>query len=268
MFGRYLTLWNLTPDGDALHTHSSDLLPVRTGARRAMLKIPRSQEERLGARLMVWWNGDGAARVYQHDEVTGTLLLERATGRRSLVNFVREGRDSEASLVLCEVAAILHASRPHPLSELVPLPVWFSALAPAASRWGGVLHDAAEAADALLASPQDVMALHGDLHHQNVLDGEERGWLAIDPKGLLGERGFDYANILNNPDLDVARHPGRLARQVQVVAQAADLDVARLLTWVLAYTGLSAAWWLEDGREAEASSVLEVARIAAGELCL
>ena len=40
----------------------------------------------------------------------------------------------------------------------------------------------------LLAEPREVCALHGDLHHDNVLDFGPRGWLAIDPHALVGER--------------------------------------------------------------------------------
>lgn len=50
-----------------------------------------------------------------------------------------------------------------------------------------------------MADPHDVVVLHGDIHHGNVLDGGERGWRAIDPKGLLGERTFDFVNILLAP---------------------------------------------------------------------
>jgi streptomycin 6-kinase len=73
----------------------------------------------------------------------------------------------------------------------------------------------------LLATQRDVVALHGDMHHENVLRFGSRGWLAIDPKGLTGERGFDYANIFCNPDGATATMPGRLARQTRVVAEAA-----------------------------------------------
>jgi len=72
-------------------------------------------------------------------------------------------------------------------------------------------------------------------------------WLAIDPKGLLGERGFDFANIFCNPDGPIATAPGRLKRQIDVVASAAALEHRRLLKWVLAYAGLSAAWSLGEG---------------------
>ncbi|QBY08762.1 3'-kinase [Deinococcus metallilatus] len=265
-FAPFLERWQLVPDGEPIHTHSSDLLPVRWRGEAAMLKLPREAEERRGGLLMRWWDGEGAARVLAHEEQTGALLLERVTGPRSLVRMVREGQDDEASRVLCGVAARLHLPRARPLPELAPLERWFRSLEAASRQHGGLFVEAADTARHLLDTPRDVGVLHGDLHHENVLDGGERGWLAIDPHSLLGERGFDYANIFCNPDLKTATQPGRLARQSHVVAEAAGLERERLLRWILAYAGLSAAWWLEDGRHDEAEPVLEVARIAAAEL--
>ena len=144
------------------------------------------------------------------------------------------------------------------------MPRWFAALEPAAARHGGILSLAAATARELLAEPQDVVVLHGDHHHGNVLDFGPRGWLAIDPKRLAGERGFDFANLFCNPDMAIATAPGRLARQAAVVADAAGLDRRRLLRWILAWAGLSAAWYLEDEEPAELP--LEVARISAAEL--
>lgn len=228
-----------------------------------MLKIAVEAEERRGASLMVWWNGEGATRVLAHDD--NALLLERALGKESLVEMARNGRDDQASRILCEVAAKLHATRDcPPPSTLVPLSHWFRAIYPAASRFGGILERAAQTANELLAEPREVVVLHGDIHHGNILDAGPRGWLAIDPKGLLGERGFDFANIFCNPDPETATAPGRLARQAGVVAEAAGLERVRLLKWVLAYAGLSAAWMLEDGNQPE--PVLAVAELAAFEL--
>ena len=99
------------------------------------------------------------------------------------------------------------------------------------------------------------------MHHNNVLDFGERGWLAIDPKGLVGERAFDYANLFCNPDPKTATAPGTLARRAAIVADAAGLERRRLLQWVLAYSGLSTAWSFEDGGGAE--SVLTIATQAA-----
>ncbi len=263
-FAAFLRRWNLVPDGDPIPTHSSDLLPVRFEGQPAMLKVARVDEERVGHRLMVWFSGEGAARVLRHHEES--ILLERVEGDRSLTEMVRAGRDDEASRVLCGVVRQLHTTRPQPWPELTPLTRWFRSLEEAAPRYGGLFTLSLATARALLAHPQDVRPLHGDIHHGNVLHSRERGWLAIDPKGLIGERGFDYANIFCNPGLEFAATPGRLARQSFIVAEAAELDRRRLLQWILAYAGLSAAWHLEDGEEGQVRRTLTVASLAAAEL--
>ena len=262
MFDQYLKLWNLVPDGDQIKTHASDLLPVRRDGVPAMLKIAHEAEERRGPGLMIWWDGDGAARVLEHEG--DAVLLERARGHRSLVEMARNGKDDDASRILCDVAARLHAPRERQLPELIALERWFAELWLGAAKHGGILQYAAATARALLDQPREVGVLHGDLHHENVLDFGPRGLLAIDPKRLLGERGFDFANIFRNPNLDLAKAPGRLARQATVIAEAAQLDRARLLRWVLAYAGLSAAWILNDGDDATLD--LTVAEIAAEEI--
>jgi streptomycin 6-kinase len=165
------------------------------------------------------------------------------------------------------VAVRLHAPRStDPPRELVPLAEWFRDLWPAAERLGGILHVSASVARGLLADPREATVLHGDLHHGNVLDFGERGWLAIDPKGVIGERGYDFANLFNNPDRAIATQPGRLARQASLVAEAAGLDRQRLLRWIVAYSGLSAAWSIEDGLDpALALAVAEIAAAEAGD---
>ena len=110
------------------------------------------------------------------------------------------------------------------------------------------------------------MVLHGDIHHGNILDFGERGWLAIDPKGLFGERGYDYANLFCNPELSTCTRRERFLRQLAVVTQAANLDRQRLLMWIMAYAGLSAAWFLEDNELDYVASRMCIARFAADEL--
>jgi streptomycin 6-kinase len=263
VFASWLLKWRLTPDGDPIVTHTGVLLSVRHDGLPAMLKIAHGEEERRGADLLAWWGGDGAARVWEHDG--DALLMERATGERSLIEMARAGQDDAATRILCDAAARLHAPRPEPYPPtLVPLAHRFRDLEPAAAREGGVLRKAAAAAQVLLTEPREIVALHGDVHHGNILDFGSRGWLAIDPKGVLGERCYDYANIFCNPDLAAATAPGRLARQATIVAEAAHLDRTRLLQWILAYAGLSAAWSMEDGDDP--ALALAVAEMAAFEL--
>jgi streptomycin 6-kinase len=255
--------WSLEADGDPFVTpFGSRLAPVRHLGAPAMLKIAGGPEERDGGALMAWWAGDGAARVIARQGEA--LLMERAAGSATLATLVAEGRDDEATLLLCQVAARLHEPRAGaPPVTLKPLPLWFRALRPSADAEGGVLRQSLAAARDLLASPEPACVLHGDLHHDNVLDFGERGWLAIDPKGLIGERGFDYANLFCNP-WPAAVDPGRFDRRLGLVADAAKLDPRRLRRWILAYAGLSAAWTLQSGMPADGPwRALRVAEIAA-----
>ncbi len=262
VFADYLKQWNLSADGEPVTTPSSRLLRVHAGDVPAMLKIARIDEERIGNRLMTWWNGAGAARVLAHDK--DAILMEHAAGGRSLADAFGERGDDAASRAICTVAAKLHAAHGRPPFALPSLAEWFEPLGRAAQTQGGLLRVASATAADLLAGPRDIVVLHGDLHHANVLDFGARGWLAIDPKGLVGERAFDFANIFCNPDSATATQPGRLARQALVVAQGALLDRGRLLRWIVAWAGLSAAFALDDGQPPDAA--LAVADLANAEL--
>lgn len=268
LFGPYLARWSLVADGDEIVTRAARLLPVRQTDEAAMLRIVTNPEAKGGDVLLTWWDGEGAARVLETEG--DVLLLERAEGGRSLTAMARSGQDDEATQIICDVIAELHSPRAKPLPDLIPLLDWFAALWPAAEAHGGVLAQSAEAARRLLAAQRDVGALHGDIHHDNILDfGPERGWLAIDPNRLCGDRGFDYANLFSNPDMadpsvPVAVHPDRFRRRVEIVVERADIERDRLLSWILAYSGLSAAWLIADGDDAVVD--FQIAALAAAEL--
>jgi streptomycin 6-kinase len=231
-----------------------------------MLKIAIAEEELHGADLMSWYAGEGAARVLAHEGPA--LLLERLGGKRNLIEMESSGQGSEATRIICEVVARLHIARDRmPPATLYPMATWFRRLEPAAARLGGVLTKSATAARELLAMPHLVIPLHGDIHHGNILDGGERGWLAIDPKGVLGERSFDYANLFFHPAAMVAKESGRLEQRIEIVAKNANLDPRRLLKWILAYGGLKAVWTMEregGGQEARELIIAQMAAAALG----
>jgi len=176
------------------------------------------------------------------------------------------GEDDEATRIMCRALAHLHAPRPTQPPPLVELAPWFASLTMAAARYGGQYAECLQIADTLLAEPHDVVVLHGDMHHDNVLDFGPRGWLAIDPKRVRGERGYDYANLICNPELPTATEPERFQRQVEVICATAGIERSRLLQWVLAFAGLSAAWFMEDDEQKAAAGQLKVAQLAASAL--
>jgi len=96
----------------------------------------------------------------------------------------------------------------------------------------------------LLAVEPETYVLHGDLHHGNLLHSEARGWVAIDPHGLIGDRGYDVGPLLLNPwDNDPGRHVGsRLSRLSDLLQMPRDL----LASWGLVRAVLAAAWTVQD----------------------
>ena len=93
-----------------------------------------------------------------------------------------------------------------------------------------------------------------------------RGWLAIDPKGVAGERTYEVANLLHNPCADLALDGERNRRVARLYGESLDLDPDRILRFALAHAGLSAAWDMEDGENPSFSltCAAHLAEIAAG----
>ncbi|MFJ6024090.1 aminoglycoside phosphotransferase family protein [Brevundimonas sp. NPDC092305] len=250
VFAPWLDRWSLTREGPEIRSHAGHLLPVRRGDEALMLKVSAEADEREAWRLLEWWDGDGAVRLLAHEG--DAILMQRATGSRALADMARADRDNEVTAILCAALTALHRPRgAPPPAGLVPLEENFAQLWPAARTFGGSLAAAATTARRLLNDQQEVRPLHGDLHHDNVLDFGSQGWLAIDPKRLIGDRAFDYANIFTNPDLSdptrpVATRPGVFERRLEIVQALSGLKRERLLDWIVAWTALSAAWYLGD----------------------
>ena len=189
--------------------------------------------------------------------------MERATGSKHLLHMAREGEDDAATSCICHTIEQLHSKRSSaPPEELLTLTDFFRSLALMAQQEGGLMAECATVAAELLNEQREPVVLHGDTHHGNILDFDRRGWLAIDPKRVTGERYYDYVSVLCNPDLETCTDPGRFARQLAVVINVTRLEPQRLLKWVMAHAALSAAWFLEDGERTRANRQLAVAHLA------
>ena len=137
---------------------------------------------------------------------------------------------------------------------LRPLARWCDAYArtrPALSRGeGGFPAALFLRADALrrdlLASTDTPTVLHGDLHHFNVLRAQRAEWLAIDPKGLIGDRCFDVCQFLRNP-LPRGVPPRVNSRRLDIFCSELGLDRGRVKDWCFVHAVLDACWDFEDG---------------------
>src|SRR5690606_32629292 len=100
----------------------------------------------------------------------------------------------------------------------------------------------------LFDKPSAQLPLHGDLHHDNIMSSD-RGWLAIDPKGLIGDPAYETANVFINPErgTEIAADPKRIAARADILSQRLGYTRKRILGWAAAHAALSACWDIEDG---------------------
>ncbi|MET9351004.1 aminoglycoside phosphotransferase family protein [Streptomyces termitum] len=247
----FLDRWGLRLSGPPMHGVASLVLPVdRAGGAPAALKLQlldeESEGEPVGLRV---WDGDGAVRLLDHDPETGTMLLERADETRHLS---RLGDERAAVRILAGLLARLSA-RPAPpgLRTLGATAAAMLGAAPgAAARLGApdaaLLTDCAAAVREVAAEPGDRL-LHWDLHYDNVLGADREPWLAIDPKPLAGDPGFELLPALTdlwNPD------PAAIRWRFDLLAEHLGLDRGRALAWTLGRVLQNGLWDVEDAVEA------------------
>ena len=248
--------WNVAIE-ETRETPSSVLgFGVRDG-RRVVLKISKGlNDEARSGEVLKAFGGDAAVRVYEYEP--GAVLLERLEPGEELVSLVRRGDDDEATPILADVIAKL-AGHNAPAGT-VTVADWSRAFdwyvqtgdqqIPAA-----LVHGAHNTYRNLAASQRRTMLLHGDLQHYNVLYDDERGWVVIDPKGVVGELEYEVGALMRNPiELpELFTQRATVERRLGMLARLLPLDLSRALRWCFAQAVLSVIWGVEDGYKIESN---------------
>lgn len=121
----------------------------------------------------------------------------------------------------------------------------------------------------LLEKSKQKVLLHGDLHHENILSAQRAPYLAIDPKGLVGDIGYELSVFLNNPRTWIIEHgdAGNMLRQrLLQFSEAFEIEPAVLYQWSSALPVLAAFWSLQDN-SSDWENWLDLAKIWE-EVCL
>jgi streptomycin 6-kinase len=237
---------------NTLDTQSSLIIFGRRGDKPVVLKVVRQpgDEWRSGEVLDVF-GGSGTVRVY--DYVEGAVLLEKLNPGTPLTTLALAGRDEEATEILAGV--IQKMSNPRETSKaFVTAQDWGKSFERyQASGDNQIPNDlvtqARQTYMELCASQRAVRLLHGDLQHYNVLFDSERGWVAIDPKGVEGEVEYEIGAALRNPyeRPELFASPEIVERRIKRYAARLKLDACRALSWGFSQAVLSSIWSVEDG---------------------
>ncbi|MFH8830344.1 aminoglycoside phosphotransferase family protein [Streptomyces lincolnensis] len=257
----FLDRWDLRLDGPAMHGVAALVLPVvrRDDDTPAVLKLQLPDDETEGEPVALRaWNGHGAVRLLDHDQATGTMLLERLDPTRML-SHLPDSR--EAVRIIARLLAHLTATpAPPELRRLGDLardmldettPTTLSRIPDPGDR--RLIADCAAALRDVAAEPGDRL-LHWDLHYENVLASTRAPWLAIDPKPLAGDPGFELLPALWN-----RYDPAETRWRFDAMTDHLGLDRARARAWTLGRVLQNTLWHLEDD-EPPPPEHLEIAR--------
>jgi streptomycin 6-kinase len=198
------------------------------------------------------FDGRGCARLIHADPEAGFILLERAIPGTTIEDL----DDRMASSAFCSVVRKLH--RPPPTGHRFPTTHdWAAELTRAIDHCdsGGspfplaLVSIALSLFEKLHHSASPSVLLHGDLHHENILAHSRQAWLAIDPKGVIGEPAYEAGAFLRNPMpaiLGLPNTSGILRWRVEYISAELNLPRDRLLGWATAQAVLAAWWYYED----------------------
>ncbi|MCM2279251.1 MAG: phosphotransferase [Oligoflexia bacterium] len=210
------------------------------------------KDEGSSAVVLRCYAGRGCVRLIEADDQA--LLLSYADGR-PLSDLVSDGRDDEATEVICQLIQKLHSYRDEIPAGLKSTRDSFQAL----FRWCSLnpdnvmLRTGSELAVKLLASETKQVLLHGDIHHMNTLWSSRDGWVAIDPKGLVGDPCYDLANVFYNPNFlpQLIERQDRIEMLSEKFSTFFNLERQRILAFAFSFGCLSAVWAMEDGTDPE-----------------
>lgn len=257
---RQIDRWGLRQTGEAMHGALALVLPVeRADGGPAVLKLQPQDVETEGEPVALRaWGGDGAVRLLEQDPGTGAMLLESLDAGRRL-----DGEPLDEALEV--IGGLLARLSAHPAPEglrgLGPMARDIAARGRARidqveSVWRPVYESWAATAEEMAAEPGDRL-LHWDLHFENVLaplvgsPAARRGpWLAIDPKPLVGDPGFELLPALRNrwAEAEAAGDPVRATRRrFDLLTEVAGIDRDRARAWTRVRL-LQDCLWMEGAR--------------------
>lgn len=197
------------------------------------------------------YDGRGSVRLLQTDVERGAFLLERLAPGDTLVSLANETTDEKATSIVAETMRGLWREAPEP-NAFPKIEDWHTGLKELRQEFDGgtgpfpraLVEEAERLEEELFASAAPYVLLHGDLHHDNILAGRG-GWLAIDPKGILGEPAYETGSTLRNlwQDRSPISDPQRLlTRRVHQFSEELGIERKRIRDWAVVQALLS-AWW-------------------------
>lgn len=256
----------------ALLWHLRDISPLSSDSavfkayqvshqREVVVKLARSIKEfNQEVLALTYYQGAASVELYASDKIHMALLMEYVNPGTNLKSLFPD-HDTAAVKIAAELIQRLHQ-----------IPHLCDASFPRLSDWLKVfdhernhvlphyhLEHARMLGAELLASTEQEILLHADLHHQNILLSDRAQYIAIDPHGVIGDPVFEVATFMRNPLPEITNTSNLkkiLAARLELFSTLLGFDIERLRAWSYVGAILAAAWSLEDHQPYDAQLTL------------
>lgn len=181
------------------------------------------------------------------DSCDGALLLKKCSPGYSLMNFFPCDEKKSVEIVT-DVIKNLHlvSKEQKDFSDFVPLDDILKDLQQFSNIDEKYLDKARKFAEFLLKTSHEKVAMHGDLHHDNVIyDESENLWKVIDPFGVVGDPVYEFVSFMINPIDKIWKRSDAVSlveERVHIFSQIADIDPVRLKQWTFVKAVLCFIW--------------------------
>ncbi len=267
----YEKKWNLISQGYFENLSINYVEKVRTAdGKDAVLKIgvPSDNEFLREVETLKLFNGKGSIKLLEVDIDDFAMILERCIPGKPLSELNNEEEEIKIFADVCNklwIAATPEMKQDKASDEIKYFDWYFENIENTANLIPiDLVQKAKEVFEDLIASQGKLCLLHSDLHHDNILSSE-RGWLSIDPKGVIGEREYESAVYIHNPHSRFKENDNLIDvdffnRRIQLLAKYLDLDKRRIAQWAFVKQTISLIWTAMDHKTKD-ETWLKISRV-------
>ncbi len=235
------------------------------------------------------FNGNGCVKLLEYDAEYNGLLLENIMPGNTLSTLFPHDDARALEITAALIKKMQQADFSGHLHEFDTVEDWMAFLHTFQSKKipQQLLEKAYELSQTLLSMPYKKTLLHGDLHHENILqcsDADQRNsdlsdvffragspgytktesWIIIDPKGVVGPVEFEVIRFMMNPIpalLQQSNHLEIIERRIEQLHKLFGFEKQRLRDWLFVQAVLSACWAEQGGGQEYCTYFLSFANI-------
>jgi streptomycin 6-kinase len=204
---------------------------------------------------LTYYNGNGCVKLLDFDAQYKGLLLHAIQPGNSLKSFFPH-QDPQAVDIAAGVMKKLHTQPINNTLEFPHMNTWLSLFdtLELPNEMKKPVWSARQLAQQLSQSRKEEYLLHGDLHHENILQNLN-SWQAIDPKGVIGEPVYEIGAFMCNPDglLQQPLAKEIILQRVEQFSRLLQFDRQRVKDACYVRIILAACWSVEDGTDYQSS---------------